>query len=427
VFTLRATAAGVGVAGVIAVYIATRRFGPAAALLAMGWTAGSLWMIAISRDGFENILTVAFGALALAAMLRWADRPGRASAVTAGVAIALGLWTYQPLKLLPLLAILWLLWIRARDRDRFGALLATWPWALGAFVVVAAPMIVTAITDASGYFGRAASVSAFNVGAGSPDSYPVHVLRTIGMFLVTGDPNERHDVTALPLLGPLLFIPFALGIWRCWRRRNDHGHVLVLIGLAVFLLPPLLATEGFAPHFLRSLGLAPYVAACVGLGCMEIVDLVRRFGPRFTRSDTLTLTRYGWSLCALAVTGVSIASVVTYVNRPILDRYSPFTFADVALAGAAVNNPTDGGPSTLLILDSYDAMDVQFLDAGRVPTIIQPMREVGNPAVYSLVVAPSLADITAAVGAQLAAEARVAATDPTGTPVAYEVVPQPAG
>jgi 4-amino-4-deoxy-L-arabinose transferase-like glycosyltransferase len=427
VFTLRATAAGVGVAGVIAVYLATRRFGRAAALIAMGWTAGSLWMIAISRDGFENILTVAFGALALAAMLRWGDRPGRATAVTAGVAIALGLWTYQPLKLLPLLAILWLLWIRARDRARFSALLATGPWALVAFLVVAAPMIVTAITDASGYFGRAASVSAFNVGAGSPDSYPVHVLRTIGMFLVTGDPNERHDVNALPLLGPLLCIPFALGIWRCWRRRDDHGSALLLIGLVVFLLPPLLATEGFAPHFLRSLGLAPYVAACVGIGCVEAVDLLRRFGPRFTSRDTVTLTRVGWSLCALAVTGAGVASAVTYVNRPILDRYSPFTFADVALAGAAVNNATDGGPSTLLILDSYDAMDVQFLDAGRVPTIIQPMRAVGNPAVYSLIVAPSLADITAAVGAPIAADARVVATDPSGTPVAYEVVPQPAG
>ncbi len=427
VFTLRATSAGVGVAGVIAVYLATRRFGRAAALIAMGWTAGSLWMIAISRDGFENILTVTFGALALAAMLRWGDRPARTSAVTAGIAVALGLWTYQPLKLLPLLAILWLLWMRARDRDRFSALLATWPWALVAFLVVAAPMIVTAITDASGYFGRAASVSAFYVGAGSPDSYPVHVLRTIGMFMVTGDPNERHDVNALPLLGPLLFIPFALGIWRCWRRRDDHGHALVLLGLAVFLLPPLIATEGFAPHFLRSLGLAPYVAACVGVGCVEIVGLARRFDPRVKRSNALTITHFGWSVCALAVTGVGIASAVTYVNRPILDRYSPFTFADVALAGAAVNNATDGGPSTLLILDSYDAMDVQFLDAGRVPTIIQPMRAVGNPAIYSLVVAPSLADIAAAVGAPLAAGARVVATDPTGTPVAYEVVPQPAG
>jgi hypothetical protein len=344
----------------------------------------------------------------------------------AGVAVALGLWTYQPLKLLPLLALLWLLRIRARDRDRFIALRATWRWALAAFVVVAAPMLVTAITDASGYFGRAASVSAFYVGAGSPDSYPVHVLRTLGMFLVTGDPNERHDVNALPLLGPLLFVPFALGVWRCWRRRDDHAHALVLLGLCVFLLPPLLATEGFAPHFLRSLGLAPYVAAAVGLGCLEVVDIARDVAPRFGGIDRTAITRAGWAACAVAVAAVGVASVVTYVNRAIVDRYAPFTFADVALAGAAVNNATGGGPSTLLILDSYDAMDVQFLDAGRIPTIIEPMRAVGNPAVYSLVVAPSVADIAAAIGAPLAAAAHVVATDPSGTPVAFAVVPEPA-
>jgi hypothetical protein len=238
------------------------------------------------------------------------------------------------------------------------------------------------------------------------------------MFLIGGDPNERHDVTALPLLGPLLFVAFALGLWRCWRHRDDHGHALILLGLVVFLLPPLLATEGFAPHFLRSLGLAPYVAACVGLGCAEVVEIARRFASPFTRM--------AWAACAVAVTGVGVASTVTYLGRPIEDRYSPFTFADVALADAAVNNATDGGPSTLLILDAYDAMDVQFLDAGRVPTIVEPMRAVRNPAVYSFVVAPSLADIAAAVGAPLAAAARVVATDPNGTPVAFAVVPEPA-
>jgi hypothetical protein len=230
----------------------------------------------------------------------------------------------------------------------------------------------------------------------------------------------------LPLLGPLLFIPFALGIWRCWQRRAEHGHALVLLGLVVFLLPPLLATEGFAPHFLRSLGLAPYVAVCVGLGCVEAVGIARRFAPRFS-VGVPTIGRLGWAVCALAVTGVGVASAVTYVGRPIEDRYAPFTFADVALADAAVNNATDGGASTLLILDAYDAMDVQFLDAGRVPTIVEPMRTVGNPAVYSLIVAPSLADIAAAVGAPAAAQAHAVATDPSGTPVVFEVVPQPEG
>jgi 4-amino-4-deoxy-L-arabinose transferase-like glycosyltransferase len=425
VLTLRATAAGVGVLGVVATYLAVRRFGRGPALLAMLWTAGSLWMIAVSRDGFRNILTVVVGAAALGALLRWGDRPGRAAAAGAGVACALGLWTYQPLKLLPALAIVWLLWVRARDRERYSQLRPTLAWAGVAFLVVAAPMIYTAITDATGYFGRAAVVSLFNPGSGSADSYAVHVLRTIGMFIVTGDPNERHNVAGLPLLGPLLFIPFALGIWRCWRRRTDHGHALVLIGLVVFLLPPLLANEGAAPHFLRSLGLQPYLAACIGLGCVEAVMIVQHAGSRLGIADRPLVTGAAWAVCAAAVTGVGIASAVTYVNRPIADRYSAFTFADVALANAAVDNATGGGASTLLILDEYAAMDVQFLDAGRLPTIVAPARPVANAAIYSLIVAPSRADIAAAVGTQLAAQARVVARDPSGNPVAFDVIPQP--
>ena len=137
------------------------------------------------------------------------------------------------------------------------------------------------------------------------------------------------------------------------------------------------------------------------------------------------MTQTGWMVCAISATALGVASVVTYLDRPVADRYAAFTFADVALANAAVNNPTDGGPSTLVILDSYDAMDVQFLDAGRLPTIVAPMTRIRNAAVYSLIVAPSRADIAAAVGSGIAADARVGATDPQGNPVVFDVVPQP--
>jgi 4-amino-4-deoxy-L-arabinose transferase-like glycosyltransferase len=425
VLTLRGTAAAVGVAGVIVTYLAVRRFGRGPALLAMAWTGGSLWMIAVSRDGFRNILTVLVGAAALAALLRWGDKPSRWSAALAGVAVALGFWTYQPLKLLPLLAILWLAWMRARDRERFLTVRATWRWAAVGFVVVVAPMVYTAITDFSAYFGRAAFVSVFNSGSMSTDSYPAHILKTLGMFLFTGDPNPRHDVSTLPLLGPALVVPFLLGIWHCWRRRADHGHALVLLGLPVFLIPPLVANEGGAPHFLRSLGLAPYVAACIGLGCLEGIAILRRLVTSSVRTEQ-RVSQAGWIVCAIAATGLGVASAVTYLNRPVIDRYTAFTFADVALANAAVDNSTDGGPSTLVILDGYDAMDVQFLDAGRVPTIVAPMTRVANVAVYSLIVAPSRADIAAAVGAGIAAQAQVGATDPYGNPVVFDVVPQAA-
>ncbi len=423
--TLRGAAAAVGVLGVIATYIAVRRFGRGAALLAMAWTAGSLWMIAVSRDGFRNIITVLVGAAAFGALLRWGDRPTRTRAIIAGVVIALGFWTYQPLKLLPVLAIVWMVWMRTHDRERFRRLRPTLVASAASFLIVVAPMVYTAITDASGYFGRAAAVSLFNPAVGTMDSYPVHVLRTLGMFLFTGDPNARHDVNALPLLGPVLVVPFLLGIWRCWRRREDHGYALALIGLPVFLLPPLIATEGGAPHFLRSLGLEPYIAACIGLGCVEFVGLAGRIASGILDGHAARVQSLTWALSAVAIGAVGLASAVTYLTRPLADRYGPFTFADVALANAAVDNATDGGPSTLVIIDGYDAMDVQFLDAGRLPTIVDPGRPVGNPAIYSLVVAPSRADIAEAVGAGLAAQARVVASDLNGNPVVFEVVPQP--
>jgi len=62
--------------------------------------------------------------------------------------------------------------MRARQPERFRALRSTWRWATVAFVVVVAPMVYTAVTDFSGYFGRAAFVSVFNSGSMSQDSYP---------------------------------------------------------------------------------------------------------------------------------------------------------------------------------------------------------------------------------------------------------------
>src|SRR5207253_4049315 len=183
-------------------------------------------------------------ALALAAIMRWGDHPSRRWAILGGLAVGAGLWTYQPLKLTPLLVVAWLLWIRRTDRERYVQVRRHLRWAVLAYLVIAGPMIWTAITDFHNFFGRGAGVSVFNPGAESTDGYLVHVLKTLGMFLVTGDPNQRHDVDALPLLGPVLFVPFALGTWRAWCRRADHGHAALLLGVLVYLIPPLVATEG---------------------------------------------------------------------------------------------------------------------------------------------------------------------------------------
>jgi hypothetical protein len=411
VLVLRSTAAAVGVAGVIAVWLATRRFGRWPAMAAMAWAAGSLWLICVSRDGFRVILVPLVGAAVLAAMLRWGDRPGRGWALATGAAVGLGLWTYQPLKLAPLLVIAWLLWMRHADRARYLGVRAGAGWALLAYLAVAAPIFYTAVSDYNSYFGRGASVLLFSPESASVDSYPVHVLRTLGMFLVTGDPNARHDVNALPLLGPLLFIPFASGLWRVWRLRRDHAYAALLIGLVVFMIPPLVANAGTAPHFLRSLGIAPFVAALVGVGCLELLRLARAL-----------LGETGRHAAAAGITvllaSAGVVSIVTYLARPVHERYDAYSFAVVQLAAAA-----NRGPGTVAIIDSYRAFDVRFLDWDQSPTLLAPGEHLRHPSVYSLIVSLDRNDIARATDSATAARAGVVARDAGGRPAVWDVVP----
>ena len=270
---LRGVSAMFGVLGVVAIYFALRRFGRGAALAAAAWTAGSLWLIAVSRDGMRNITVPFFAALIVWALIAWADRPSRKTAILAGVAVGAGFWTYQPLKLTPLLVAVWLAWIWWRDRKKYHRMMRQLRWIEPAFVLVVLPILVFALVDPNAYFSRAVSVSplaSFNRDISLVD----HSLRTLGMFAITGDPNERHDVNGLPLLGWPIFALACVGAWRAWRNRDDPAHSLLLVGIPMFLIPPLLGVDGGVPHFLRSLGLAPFLAGLIGIGSR------RAGGPR---------------------------------------------------------------------------------------------------------------------------------------------------
>jgi len=265
-------------------------------------------------------------------------------------------------------------------------------------------MLYVALTDPANYFGRGAETSLFNRG-NAHDSLVTHVVRTLGQFAFVGDPNARHNVGGSPLLSWPLAALAVVGAVVAWRRRRDPPYLLVLLGMVVFLLPPLLATEGSAPHFLRNLGLAPYVGALVAIGGVALVtELTRRW------------RRWGW---AAGVAGLTAGLVATgaitanaYFSRPVQDRYGAYSFALVALARAA-----DHGPSTAVIVDDYSAFDVDFLDAGRPPTQFRPSTKITDLSRYSRVVAGSRSDLAHAVGSTAANQAVVTARDPRGSPV----------
>lgn len=406
VLVLRAVAAAIGVAAILAVWQLARRFGQVAGLAAAGWAAGSLWLISISRDGMRNTLVPLFGALSLAAVLSWQQRPTRLTAALAGATSALAaLYTYQPLKLIPALLIVWLAWLSRANRPAYARLRPTFIVLAGAFLLVGAPMIVVAIADPASYFGRAVGVSLV---ADQVADLPGHWLRTLGMFTIGGDPNPRHNVAALPMLGWPLFVVALVGVLRLWVRRQDAAHALVLWSLPVFLLPPLLATEGDAPHFLRALGLAAPLAVTIGLGVAELGEQVgRRWGRRATRGVVAG--------AALGLLALALGSGQAYLSRPVAGRYAAYGYDLVAMANAARSQD-------VVILDAYSAGVVRFLDPDP-PKIAPPGGPLPSLSPTASVLARSLADLEAAVGADDAGRARVVAVDPNGDPAVWRLPP----
>ncbi|HYN63230.1 MAG TPA: hypothetical protein VES36_01390, partial [Candidatus Limnocylindrales bacterium] len=384
-----------------------RRFGVVAGLAAAAWAAGSLWLISVSRDGMRNTLVPLFGSLSLAAVLAWQERPTRVSAALAGAATAVAaLYTYQPLKLIPLLLIVWLAWLSRANRPAYLRLRPTLIVLGASFLVVGTPMIAAAVTDPASYFGRAVGVSLV---ADQVADLPGHLLRTIGMFTVGGDPNPRHNVGGLPLLGWPLFVVALVGVLRLWARRHDPAHALVLLSLPLFLLPPLLATEGDAPHFLRALGLAAPLAVTIGLGVSELNEQTSRRWGRHT-------SRIVVSAAAVGLMALAVGNGYAYLSRPIADRYEAYGYDLVAMANAA-------GSEDVVILDAYSAGVVRFLDSDGPPQIAAPGHPLPTLSPTASVFARSLADLEAAVGADAARRARVVAIDPDGDPAVWRLPP----
>lgn len=408
VVALRATAAVLGALAVAVTPLALRRFGAAAVVGGTAWAAGSTWLLTVDRDGMRNVLVPLVGTLALAALLAWGDRPaGRRRALLAGAACGLGLWTYQPLKLLPLVVAAWLLWLRRSDPVRWRAMRPALPAAVAAYAALALPIAVAAAMDPSSYFGRGLAVTA---GEGDPGVGGVltHVLRTLGMFGVLGDPNPRHDAGGLPLLPATVLILALAGAVRCRRGRRDPGMRLVLTGVPVMLLPPLVATEGGAPHFLRALGLAPFCAALVGLGVAEAVDAGRRLRGRAGAAVAATAA-------SVLIAVPAAIGTAAYFDRPVAARYTAYSFDLVATARIAAAHP-----GSVVVLDDYRALVVRFLDAGGPVTVARPGRRL-HPPPGTAVLALRRSTLATALGTATAERAAVAERDPSGAPRVWVV------
>lgn len=261
----RATAAAFGSLAIIALWAAARAlFGPRLALVAAGLLAGSLWAVVLSRIALRATTLPFFECLFVAcAVYAWRiHRENGPSSVlrlpslpdmAAGATLGLLAYTYLAARLIPvalLVVIVWaLIWRKLTWVDvRWGLRVAI------IAAIVAAPMVVYAMTSPEIYFGRATQVGVSSLQAGGRN-----LIAVAGMFFWHGDENLRHNHIGRPVFDGLTAVAFVVGLglalWRAFRGR-DIAWLLVLVLGGAMLIPTVLSDR--APHFLRAIGALPF-------------------------------------------------------------------------------------------------------------------------------------------------------------------------
>lgn len=280
-FTLRLTAALVGIVTVAAVYwlglelFRDRRV----ALVAAALLAISFWHLLFSHLGFRAVTQPLLQTLTMGALLRGLRLGQRKWLVTSGVFLGLTAYTYLAARLFPvllLLACVPLLFGRNWRRRWLQLLLVG-----GVALVVLAPLLGFFIANPDAFWVRITQVAPGEAALNLGESF----LRSLEMFFLAGDPYIRFNLPGRPLFGwfwgGLLLVGWGMLLWR-WRRLpadwQRFGVLLLLLAPFIMLLPTALAVNEIVPSNLRAIGLIPFVFYLPGAGLMVFVtDLGQQF------------------------------------------------------------------------------------------------------------------------------------------------------
>ncbi len=280
IFTLRLTAALLGVATVAATYrlgvelLRDRRM----ALLAAGLLAVSFWHLLFSRLGFRAVSQPLLQALAVTGIWHGLRRGSRLSLIGGGVALGLTAYTYLAARLFPIpLAIGLGAFLIGRKRPNDNR----WRKVLLVVLVslaVAGPLLAYFAANPDSFWVRVNQVLPDNTPAsGFGRSY----LKALGMFFIEGDPYVRFNIPGLTLMGPywgsLLALGWLLALvrWRWGSTALERSAHLFLAALPpLMLLPSALAAGEIVPSNLRAIGLLPFVFLLPSMALFFVLDLL---------------------------------------------------------------------------------------------------------------------------------------------------------
>lgn len=275
-----------------AIYLLGRRFLRVELALAAAFLwAASRWSINISRWGHVAALAPLFACLAFWLVWRGLESNRWRYWLPAGVALALSQYTYQSARVIPIVAVLFVIfWIASHRQEFFPRprqspapavdapnagsgpvappdrdstrLRSRWlPLLAGCalFLALYAPLAATYLRDPLLFSERAKGISIFNPLYSQEPLVALQdsALKYLQAFNYHGDLNPRHNLVGAPALdvvtGALFVVGLAYAFWR-WRQPATF---LLLAWFGAVLAGGVL-TQG-APNIFRIYGLAPAV------------------------------------------------------------------------------------------------------------------------------------------------------------------------
>jgi sugar lactone lactonase YvrE len=254
---LQAASTLCGIAALLPLYALVRvMFGAQLALLALAFLAVSGWHVVFSRVGWRVITVPPFEILALYGAWQATERGWWRDWMILGAGAALSIYTYNAGRIVPLLcATYFLLFFPGRSAWRgyvLGGILA-----LMTFTVVGGPMLWYAATHFEQFQGRADYLTLERETKGGV----LHNWWTAAaMFNYAGNGNDFF--VREPLLGPMAAVLFLLGLAAMLVRLRQRQSKFILLGLAVSLVPGILAV----PNGNRCITALPFVCVLIATG-----------------------------------------------------------------------------------------------------------------------------------------------------------------
>ncbi|MFN8473159.1 MAG: glycosyltransferase family 39 protein [Anaerolineae bacterium] len=306
----------VGILTIPAVYLAAsevladedgvlRAWGPLAAAL---FVCVSYWHVQLSRQGVRAILVPLFTALVVYFLWRGL-RTGRVAMFAAcGVTLGLSMYSYQAIRLVPVLVVAAFVGVRLWRPGWPPA-----PWRNLALVlvlaaVVALPLAAYAVNHPTEFNQRVEDALVLNNPGESSSGLQAlrdQVVDTLLMFSIRGNDSPIKNIPYHPGLDPFLSALFMLGIIIALLRIRRFPYAFLLFWLGVMMVPSMLAGLGAAEK--RASATLPAVAILGAIGALVAWELVRRLLLRYTP----WAVQPGVGLASLLLIGLVAAGLVT--------------------------------------------------------------------------------------------------------------------